>query len=112
MIIPKYLRHPNMTEDDRRRLIDWIKSKRKKMQKAPTFDDESTAVKAAVRDLKQERVMMPTVWKEPEDIGKRYAEVEMELREAAQISGYTETVDFQKIVDIANGRGVDDIEEV
>lgn len=112
MIIPKYLQRPDMTEDDKRRMIAWIKTKREKMRKAPTFENEDMAVKAAVRDFKQEKAMLPTVWKEPEDIGKRYAEVEMGLREDAQISGYTETVDFQKIFDIANGRGIDEIEEV
>lgn len=112
MIIPKYLQRPNMTEDEKRRLIAWIKTKREKMRQAPTFDDEGTATKAAVRDLKQERVLMPTVWQEPRDIGQKYAVVAMGLREDAQISGYTETVDFQRIFDIANGRGVDEIEEV
>lgn len=112
MIIPKYLQRPGMTEDEKKRLISWIKTKREKMRKAPTFDDENAATKAAVQDLKQEKVLMPTVWKEPRDIGQKYAVVEMELREAALISGYTETVDFQRIFDIANNRGVDEIEEV
>lgn len=111
MIIPKYLQRPDMTEDEKRKLIAWIETKREKMQKAPTFDDEREATEAAVRDLKQERVLTPTVWKEPSDIGQKYAVVPMELREAAQISGYTEVVDFQKIVDLEK-RSVDEIEEV
>ena len=111
MIIPKYLQRPGMTEEEKRRMIAWIETKRKKMREAPTFETEDAATKAAVNDLQQKKTMMPTVWKEPEDIGKRYAVVSMELREAAQISGYTETVDPQKIYDIAN-RGVDEIEEV
>lgn len=114
MIIPEYLQRPDMTEDKKRFLIKWIEKKREKMRKAPVFDDESTATRAAVRDYKADRVPMPTVWKEPKDIGQKYAVVEMGLREDAQISGYTETVDFQRIVDLANGRGrdVDEIEEV
>lgn len=111
MIIPNYLQRPGMTEEERRRMIAWIKTKREKMREAPTFETESAATKAAVQDLKDEKVLLPTVWKEPEDIGQRYAVVPMELREAAQISGYTETVDSQKIFDIAK-RGVDEIEEV
>ena len=45
-------------------------------------------------------------------MGTNYAVVVLGLREDAQISGYTETVDEQEIFDIANGRGVDEIEEV
>lgn len=111
MIIPKYLQRPGMTEDRKRKLIEWIQKNREKMRKAPTFETESAATKAAVNDLQQKKVMLPTVWREPEDIGKRYAVVPMELRESAQISGYEETVDAQKIYDIAN-RGTDEIEEV
>ena len=81
------------------------------MRKAPTHESEAEAAKAAVQGLKQGKIMMPTVWKEPRDIGQKYAVVEMGLREDAQISGYTETVDFQKIVDITN-RDIDEIEEV
>lgn len=111
MIIPKYLHRQGMTGEEKSRMIAWIETKRKKMREAPTFETEDAATKAAVNDLQQKKTMMPTVWKEPEDIGKRYAVVSMELREAAQISGYTETVAPQKIYDIAN-RGVDEIEEV
>lgn len=111
MIIPKYLQRPDMTEDEKRRIIAWIKKKREKMRKAPTFESESAATNEAVKELKEERAMLPTVWKEPKDIGQKYAVVPMELREDAGISGYTETVDFQKVFNIAN-RGVDEIEEV
>lgn len=111
MIIPKYLQRPGMTEDRKRKLIAWIEQNREKMRKAPTFESENAATKAAVQARKDGKALDPTVWKEPEDIGQRYAVVPMELREAAQISGYEETVDGQKIFDIAN-RGVDEIEEV
>lgn len=111
MIIPKYLQRPDMTKERKRHLIAWIETKREKMRQAPTFETEGAATKAAVNELQQKKTMMPTVWKEPEDIGQKYAVVSMELRETAQISGYTETVDAQKIFDIAN-RGTDEIEEV
>ena len=111
MIIPKYLQRPDMTEERKQQLIKWIEEKREKMRKAPTYESEAEAAKAAVQGLKQGKIMMPTVWKEPRDIGQKYAVVEMGLREDAQISGYTETVDFQKIVDITN-RDIDEIEEV
>lgn len=111
MIIPKYLQRPGMTEEEKSRMIAWIETKRNKMRKAQTFESEDAATKAAAQELKDGNAMIPSVWKEPEDIGRRYAVVSMELREAAQISGYTETVDPQKIYDIAN-RGEDEIEEV
>ena len=112
MIIPKYLQRPDMTADEKKKLIAWIKSKREKMKKAPVFDSEEKAVKGAVQTLKREELSCPSVWKEPQDMGTNYAVVVLGLREDAQISGYTETVDEQEIFDIANGRGVDEIEEV
>lgn len=111
MIIPKYLQRPDMTEDEKRRMIAWIETKREKMRKAPAFEREDAATKAAVQGFKRETILMPSVWKEPRDVGQKYAVVEMGLREDAQISGYTETVDFQRIVDLAD-RDIDEIEEV
>lgn len=111
MIIPKYLQRPGMTADEKKRLVAWIESKREKMKKAPAFDTEEKAVKGAVQTLKREEYSNPSVWKEPQDVGRKYAVVVSELRETAQISGYTETVDQQRIFDIAN-RNVDEIEEV
>lgn len=111
MNIPKYLQRPDMTGEEKKRLIAWIKTKREKMRKAPTFEREDQATKAAVQTLKREKLSNPSVWKEPEDIGRKYAVVVLPLREAAQISGYTETVNQQRIFDIANHR-IDEIEEV
>lgn len=111
MIIPKYLQRPGMTADEKKRLVAWIESKREKMKKAPAFDTEEKAVKGAVQTLKREKYSNPSVWKEPQDMGKKYAVVVLGLRETAQISGYTETVDEQRIADIANRR-IDEIEEV
>lgn len=110
MKIPEYLLYPGITEEDKDRLVPWIEKKREKMQKAPTFETEDKAISAAIQ-RRSEGKLLPTVWKEPEDIGSKYAVVETELREDAQISGYTETVDHQKIYDIAY-RGTDEIEEV
>lgn len=112
MVIPKYLQRPGMTADEKKRLISWIQKKREKMKEAPTFDTEDMAIRRAVQTLKREEDSNPTVWKEPQDVGRKYAVVVLALREDAGISGYTETVDFQRIFDIANGRGVDEIEEV
>lgn len=113
MIIPEYLRRPDMTADEKKRLIAWIETKREKMRKAPVFEDESAATKAAVKAFK-DGTFMPTVWKQPRDIGQKHVVVEMGLREDAQISGYSEVVDFQKIVDLAGrrSRDIDEIEEV
>ena len=112
MIIPKYLQRPGMTADQKQKLITWIKRKRENMKKAPVFESEEKAIKGAVQTLKREELSCPSVWKEPQDIGEKYAVVVLGLREDAQISGYTETVNEQEIVDIAKGRGVDEIEEV
>ncbi len=111
MIIPKYLQRPNMPTEEKQRLVAWIKSKRAKMKAAPTFDSEEKAVKGAVQTKKREKLSNPSVWKEPQDIGQKYAVVVSALREDAQISGYTETVNQQRIFDIANHR-IDEIEEV
>lgn len=111
MIIPKYLQRPDMPAEEKQRLIAWIKSKREKMKAAPAFESEDKAIKGAVQTLKRDKLSNPSVWKEPQDIGKKYAVVVLALREDAQISGYTETVDEQRIVDIANRR-IDEIEEV
>ena len=111
MIIPKYLQRPGMTEDEKKGLVAWIENKRKKMKAAPVFDTEEKAIKGAVQTLKREELSCPSVWKEPEDVGKKYAVVVLDLRETAQISGYKETVDEQKIVDIVKRR-IDEIEEV
>ena len=112
MIIPKYLQRPgNMTVEAKKRLIAWIESKREKMREAPAFETEEAAIKGAVQELKRDKYSNPTVWKEPQDIGQKYAVVVLGLREDAQISGYTETVEFQRIFDIANHK-IDEIEEV
>ena len=111
MIIPKHLQRPDMTKDEKQRLIAAIEKCRVKMRKAPTFEEESTATKEAVQGFKQDKILMPSVWKEPRDIGQKYALVEMGLREDAANGGYTETVDFQRIVDLAD-RDIDEIEEV
>lgn len=111
MIIPKYLQRPGMTADEKKRLVAWIESKREKMKSAPAFDSEEKAIKGAVQTLKREKYSNPSVWKEPQDMGKKYAVVVLDLRETAQISGYTETVNEQRIFDIANHR-IDEIEEV
>ena len=111
MIIPKYLQRPNMTESERKELETWIEQNRKAMRKAPTFQTVEEATKNAVQTYKETELSLPSVWKEPEDIGTNYAIVIRELREKALIGGYKKTVDVQEIVDIALGR-IDEIEEV
>lgn len=108
MIIPKYLQRPGMTANEKKRLIAWIESKRVKMKEAPAYASEQEATRAAVKTLNRDKYSLPSVWKEPQDIGNKYAVVVSPLRETAQISGYTETVDQQKIFNY----GSDEIEEV
>ena len=108
MIIPKYLQRPGMTANEKKRLITWIESKREKMKEAPAYASEQVATREAVKTLNRDKYSLPSVWKEPQDIGNKYAVVVSPLRETAQISGYTETVDQQKIFNY----GSDEIEEV
>ena len=111
MIIPKYLQRPNMTSEEKRNLEYWVRSKREIMKSAPAYPTEDEAKNGAVEMLKREELSLPSVWREPRDVGRDYAVVDSPKREAAQISGYTETVDQQSIFDIARG-DVDEIEEV
>ena len=111
MIIPKYLQYPDMTEEEKRSLEEWIRSKREIMKSAPAYPTEDEAKNGAVEMLKREEQSLPSVWREPRDVGRDYAVVDVPKREAAQISGYTETVDQMSILDIAKG-DVDEIEEV
>jgi len=111
MIIPKYLQYPGMTNEDKSRLEEWIKSNREIMKSAPAYPTEDEAKNRAVEMLKREEMSLPSVWREPRDVGRDYAVVDTPEREAAQISGYTETVDQQSIYNIARG-DVDEIEEV
>lgn len=115
MIIPKYLQRPGMSKDDTKRLEAFVSSRRKRMKSAPTFDNESAATQAAVKLYRKDELTLPSVWKEPADIGTKLAVVEIDSREDAQVAGYEEKVDQQAIVDAAKGvrkSDIDDIEEV
>lgn len=94
----------------------WIEAKRKIMRQEPTFITPKEAIAAAVKLLKREQFSFPSVWKEPKDIGKKYAVVHTKNRENALISGYTEAVGEQDIHDIATGnrrnQRFDEVEEV
>ena len=112
MKIPKVFQRKGMSTDEKKHLLAWIKSKRNMMQKEPTFDTEESAVKAAVAMLKKDKLSLPSVWKEPSDIGTKYAVVHTDNREKAYISGYTEVVGEQEIFDKANGIKRDHIDEI
>ena len=111
MIIPEYLRRDNMTAEDKRELESFIEEKRRIMRKAPAYPTEDQATDGAVKMLKADKQSLPSVWREPRDVGRDYAVVELSKREAAQVSGYTERVTQKKIFEIAKG-DVDEIEEV
>lgn len=111
MTIPEHLKRPNMTPERTKQIEAWVKSKREIMRKAPTYGTTQEATKAAVETYKKDEYSRPTVWKEPKDIGNKYAVVMYEDRENAYISGYTEVVDRQTIFDKANGNHIDEIEE-
>lgn len=112
MKIPKHLARPDLTEDQKKRVVGFIKECRKELSKAPAFDTTEEAVKEAVQMAKKEEYSIPSVWKEPKDVGEKHAVVHTALREKAYNAGYTEEIDQQKIFDLANGRGTDEIEEV
>lgn len=112
MKIPERFQRKGMTAEEKKRLEAWIKSKREIMSKTPTFEAQEEAVQAAVKASKKDQYSFPSVWKEPEDIGDNFAVVHTQDKENAYISGYNQVVDEQKIFDLANGRGTDEIEEV
>ena len=112
MKIPKHLAHPGMTDEHKKRVVAFVKECRRVLSKSPAFDTTEAAVKEAVKMAKKETYSFPSVWKEPQDIGNKHTVVHTALREKAQNAGYAEEVDEQKIFDLANGRGTDEIEEV
>lgn len=112
MKIPEHLKQPGMTPEQKKRVAAIVNKCRKELRKAPAFENTTEATKAAVQMAKEDQYSFPSVWKEPEDVGEKHAVVHTQLREKAQNAGYTEEVDEQKIFDMANGRGEDNIEEV
>ena len=112
MKIPKHLAQSDMTAEHKKRVVAFVKECRKVLGKAPAFDTTEAAVEEAVQMAKKEVYSFPSVWKEPQDVGNKHTVVHTALREKAQNAGYAEEVDEQKIFDLANGRGTDDIEEV
>ena len=112
MKIPKHLQWPGMTADQKGRVAALVKESRKEMRKAPAFDTKDAAVEEAVELSKRERLSHPSVWKEPQDLGTKYAVVRSEIREEAQNAGYTEEVNEQKIFDLANGIKRDETVEI
>lgn len=115
MIIPKYLQRKGMSQEEMKRLEAFVASRRKRMESAPTFDTEAAATQAAVKLYRKDELTLPSVWKEPADIGTKHAVVEIDNREDALISGYEEEVDQQEIVDKAKTvrkADIDEIEEV
>lgn len=112
MKIPKHLAQPGLTDEQKKRVIAFVKECRQVMSKAPAFDTTEEAAEEAVKMAKKEEYSFPSVWKEPQDIGNKHAVVHTEIREEAQNAGYTEEIDEQKIFDLAKGRGTDEIEEV
>ena len=112
MKVPKHLAQSGLTAEKKKRVVAFVKECRKVLSKAPAFDTTDEAVTEAVQMAKKEEYSFPSVWQEPQDIGNRHAVVHTSLREKAQNAGYTEEVDEQKIFNLANGRGTDEIDEV
>ena len=117
MKIPKHLIRPGMTDEQKKRVEDFVNECRKALSKAPAFDTTDAAITAAVQMAKKEEYSFPSVWKEPQDIGKNHAVVIQDLREKAHNAGYTQEIDEQKIFDLANGinredEDTDEIEEI
>lgn len=102
MKIPKHLRWPE-TDDQKKRVVALVKESRSVMSKAPAFDTTEEAIDEAVKLAKKEKFSFPSVWKEPQDIGTKYAVVHTDLREEAHNAGYTEEIDEQKIFDLKHG---------
>lgn len=107
---------PKSNPEGRKKFEAMVKSRREKLKGAPAFDSVQTATKKAVATHKEDDLSIPSVWKEPRDVGKKYTVIKIAQREDAYISGYKEVVDQQEIHDISIGRAgehrYDDIEEV
>lgn len=115
MIIPKHLQRQGMSEDRKKQLEAFVETRRKMLRAAPTFETQDAAQEAAVKMAKKNEYSFPSVWKEPEDIGTKYAVIHTELREDAYNAGYAEVVEEQVIFDKAKGvtrKSIDEIEEV
>lgn len=114
MLENKKIQWPGMSREDKEQQAKLIAAARETVKKEPTFESTQAAIKLAVAELKRDKYSFPSVWKEPPDIGKKYAVVHTQNREKAGIGGYSEVVDEQRIFDIANGRteGTDTIKEV
>ena len=112
MKIPKHLGNPKMPDEQKKRVVAFVKECRKALSKAPAFDTTDEAVEEAVQMAKKEEYSFPSVWKEPQDIGKKHTVVHTSLREKAQNAGYTEEVNEQKIFDLANGIKRDESDEI
>lgn len=103
MKIPKHLQWPGMSTEQKKRQVALVQKSRNAMSKAPAFSTTEEAVEEAVKMAKGEKYSSPSVWKEPQDVGKKYAVVHADNREVAQNAGYTEEVDEQEIYDLAHG---------
>lgn len=116
MKIPKHLNRPGMTDEQKKHVEAFVEECRNVLIKAPAFATTDAAVAAAVLTAKKEEYSFPSVWKEPQDVGKNYVVVKQPLREKAHNAGYTQEIDEQKIFDLANDikrdEDIDEIEEV
>ncbi len=114
--IPKHLLYTGITPKGKKFAEEAVKESREVLRAAPTFSTADEAVRVAVAIYKEAEdrgdVALPSVWKEPSDIGSKYAVVDHELREDAYDAGYTEVADDQKIVDIVLGRDSFNLDEV
>lgn len=114
MKIPKHLGQPGMTAERKKFVVAHVKECRKALSKAPAFDTTQAAIDRAVEMVKSEEYSFPSVWKEPQDVGKKHAVVRGDLREKAYNAGYTEEITERRIGRLALGLQDDDeeIEEV
>lgn len=106
---------PDSNPEARKDFEEWVNAKREKLKKEPAFDSIQEATRKAVIIQRNDPLSNPSVWREPSDVGRKYTIIRLENRENAYVAGYKETVNSQKIHDIANGRveeRIDTIEEV
>ena len=100
MKIPKHLGF-SKTDERKKQVVAFVKECRKALSNAPAFDTTDEAVEAAVQMVKKEDQSLPSVWKEPQDLGTKHTVVHASLREKAYNAGYTLEISTQKIFDIA-----------
>jgi len=103
---------PKSRPEDRKEFEEWVRAKRATLNRSPAFHGITEAARKAVEMYRKDEESIPSVWKEPKDMGQRFTVVHHDLRENAYIAGYKEVLDSQKIYDLKKGRTDERIQNI